>query len=69
MLVPIQVDTSMASPYESLLIRVKLFLGYLVHEIFLWPDKILEEIPTNVKTLSYYEAKKQYKPILLNSQN
>ena len=27
--------------------------------------KILEEIPTSMKTLSYYQFKKQYKRILL----
>ena len=27
-----------------------------------------EEIPINIKTLSYYQFKKQYKRIVLNSQ-
>ena len=31
--------------------------------------KIWEEIPTNTKTLSYYQFKKQYKLILLNPQS
>ena len=30
--------------------------------------KIWEETPTNIKTLSYFQFKKQYKRILLNSQ-
>ena len=30
--------TSMASPYKSLLIFWKHFFGYLVYEIFLWPE-------------------------------
>ena len=38
MLVPIQMATSMASPYKSLEIWVKHFSGYLVYEIFLWPE-------------------------------
>ena len=35
MTVPIQVGTSMASPYKFLYIWVKHFFGYLVYEIFL----------------------------------
>ena len=31
--------------------------------------KIWEEIPTNTKTLSYYQFKKQFKLILLNPQS
>ena len=38
MLMPIRMDTSMASPYKSLLILWKHFFGYLVYEIFLWPE-------------------------------
>ena len=38
MLVHIWMGTSMASPYKSLLIWVKRFFGYLVYEIFLWPE-------------------------------
>ena len=37
MLVLIRMGTSMVSPYKSLLILWKHFLGYLVYEIFLWP--------------------------------
>ena len=38
MLELIQVSTSMASSYKSLLVWVKHFFGYLVYEIFLWPE-------------------------------
>ena len=38
MLELIQVSTSMASSYKSLLVWVKNFFGYLVYEIFLWPE-------------------------------
>ena len=38
MLVLIQMGTRMASAYKSLLILWKHFLGYLVYEIFLWPE-------------------------------
>ena len=38
MLMPIRMDTSMASPYKPLLILWKHFFGYLVYEIFLWPE-------------------------------
>ena len=38
MLELIQVSTSMASPYKSLEVWVKHFFGFLVYEIFLWPE-------------------------------
>ena len=38
MLVFIQVDTSMASPYKSLKIWVKHFFWYLIYEVFFWPE-------------------------------
>ena len=38
MLVPIRMGTNMASPYKSLLMLWKHFFGYLVYEIFLWPE-------------------------------
>ena len=38
MLELIQVSTSMASPYKSLWVWVKYFFGYLVYEVFLWPE-------------------------------
>ena len=38
MLVPIRMSTTMASPYKSLWNWVKHFFGYLVYEIFLWPE-------------------------------
>ena len=34
----IRVSNSMASPYKSLKVWVKHFFGYLVYEIFLWPE-------------------------------
>ena len=36
--VSIRIGTSMASPYKPLKIWVKHFFGYLVYEIFLWPE-------------------------------
>ena len=36
--------------------------------MWLMSIKVWEEIPTNIKTLSYYQFEKQYKRILLNSQ-
>ena len=38
MLELIQLSNSMASPYKSLKVWVKHFFGYLVYEIFLWPE-------------------------------
>ena len=38
MLAPIQVGTSMASPYKSPEIWVRHFFGFLVYGIFFWPE-------------------------------
>ena len=43
-LVPIQVGTSMASPYKSPEIWVIHFFGYLVYGIFFWPESWRESL-------------------------
>ena len=47
-----QVSTSIASPYKSLYVWVKHFFGYLVYDIFLWPESKQGALYTYVLSFS-----------------